>query len=200
MQRPPDANLTGAEISDDDVLDAMRHISGYLDITVEDFRALYALAHQHALERTFAHVRAGSLMRSGIRPVGPETLLDQAAQTMAEQGLKALPVVDAGGRVLGMLTETDFLRRLQAQGFLELMLRLMVSPTGFSHRCHETPVSAVMTAPAVSVPEEAGFAAIVTAFRHCPGRSLPVVDGSGRLRGLLLRKQFVVACHLEPFV
>jgi len=199
MQQPPDTDLIGPEISDDDVLDAMRHISGYLDITVEDFRALYTLAHQHALERAFAHVRAGHLMHGGIRPISPETLLGQAAQAMVEQGLKALPVVDAGGRVLGMLTETDFLRRLQAEGFLELLLRLVEDPTGFGHSCHETPVSAAMTAPAVSVPEQADFAAIAAAFRGCSGRSLPVVDADGRLLGLLLRKQFVDACHLEPF-
>jgi CBS-domain-containing membrane protein len=199
MQTSPDNNLPGPEISDEDVVDAMRHIPGYLDITVEDFRALYSLVRAHALERAFAHIRADRLMRGGIRPLRPETLLDQAAQAMAEQGLKALPVVNAENLVLGMLTETDFLRRLQAEGFLELMVRLMADPNGFSHSCHETPVSAAMTAPAVSVLEEAGFSDIVAAFRHCSGRSLPVVDAGGRLRGLLLRKQFVAACHLEPF-
>jgi len=117
---------------------------------------------------------------------------------MARQGLKSIPVVDGDRRLLGILTETDFLRRLQASGFLDLMLDLMEDPGGFSHRCHETPVSAPMTHPAESVAAHAGFTAISTSFRRCGGRSLPVVDGDGRLLGLLLRKDFVAACGLEP--
>jgi CBS domain-containing membrane protein len=198
MQDPADDPLNGPEISDEDVLDAMRHIPGYLDITVEDFRALYTLAHTHALERTFAHVRAQRLMLAEVHPVTLDIMLDQAAHVMVDQGLKAVPVADASGRVVGMLSEADFLRRMRAEGFLGLMLQLMADPAGFGHRCHETPVSAAMSSPAVTVPPEADFTAIAAAFRRCPGRSLPVVDTEGRLLGLLLRKQFVDACHLEP--
>jgi len=39
------------ELSDEDILDAMQHIPGYLDISTEDFRIIYHLAWQHALER-----------------------------------------------------------------------------------------------------------------------------------------------------
>ncbi|CAK0738033.1 CBS domain-containing membrane protein [Gammaproteobacteria bacterium] len=196
MKLPP---LTNPDISDDDVLDAMRHTPGYLDITVEDFRALYRLAHEHALTRTFAHIRAGQLMRSGIKPIQSGDMLDQAARAMADQGLKSIPVVNDEGCVVGILTESDYLRRLGAEGFLGLMLRLMAEPDGFKHRCHETPVSSTMTTPAVTVPEEADFSRIAAAFHQCRGRSLPVIDGAGRLKGLLMRKQFVAACHLEPW-
>ncbi len=187
----------GLPISDKDVLAAMARIPGYLDISVEDFRALYSLARELALKRAFAHVRAASLMLSEIEPVQPEQMLDAAAHAMAEQGLKAIPVVDAKGRVVGMLTEKDFLRRLQVSGFLDLMLDLMEDPCTFSHRCHETPVSAAMSSPAESIAPDAGFTAIGNAFRRCGGRSLPVTDADGRLLGLLLRKDFVAACGPE---
>lgn len=39
------------ELSDEDILDAMQHIPGYLDISTEDFRIIYHLAWRHALER-----------------------------------------------------------------------------------------------------------------------------------------------------
>ncbi|CAK0779675.1 CBS domain-containing membrane protein [Gammaproteobacteria bacterium] len=189
--KPYPTTPTDPNISDEDVMDAMRHIPGYLDITVEDFRVLYRLAQEHALARAFAHLQARQLMRKGIAPIQPGDMLDQAAHTMADQGLKSIPVVDDHGGVVGILTESDYLRRFGAEGFLELMLRLMAEPTGLSHRCHETPVSAAMTTPAVTVPEDAGFTRIVTAFHQCQGRSLPVVDGAGRLKGLLMRKQWI---------
>jgi CBS-domain-containing membrane protein len=104
-----------------------------------------------------------------------------------------LPVVDADGRVIGMLTETDFLRRLQVDTFLELLLRLLDDAGPMKHRCHETTVREAMTAPVVSVRPQARFGDLVTAFRSHPGRSMPVVDEDGRLRGLLLRKDFLGA-------
>lgn len=39
------------ELSDEDILDALAHISGYIDISTEDFRAIYHLAWRHAIAR-----------------------------------------------------------------------------------------------------------------------------------------------------
>lgn len=39
------------ELTDEDILDAMQHIPGYLDITTEDFRLIYHLAWRHAVAR-----------------------------------------------------------------------------------------------------------------------------------------------------
>lgn len=188
------------DLSDEDILDAMRHIPGYIDITTEDFRAIYHLAHDHALERQFRHVRAGRLMCAGIKPLYPYTLMDEAARILAQQGRKSLPVVDSDGCVIGILTETDFLRRLKANTFLELLLRLVADEGIFTHRCHETPVSDAMTTPVVTVTEAAGFREIIKAFHSHAGRSMPVVDNHGRLRGLLLLKEFVKTYHLEELL
>lgn len=193
-------DLPELELSDEDILDAMRHIPGYLDISTEDFRTIYHLAHSHALQRLLGNVRAGKLMRVGIEPLRPDMALEQAAASMARQGLKALPVVDDDARVVGMLTESDFLRRLQADTFLALLLRLVRDASSFRHRCHDTPVSEAMSSPPVAISEQAGFIEIISAFHNHEGRSMPVVEQDGRLRGLLLRKDFIHAYHLEEFL
>ncbi|MDD5250839.1 MAG: CBS domain-containing protein [Rhodocyclaceae bacterium] len=190
-QDPPEL-----ELCDEDILDAMRHIPGYLDISTEDFRAVYHLAHRHAVERLFGRIRARGLMHAGIPSLAPDMMLDEAARALVRSGYKSLPVVDGQGNVVGMLTETDFLRRLQADQFLELLLRLIDDSCEVTHRCHETPVSAAMTAPAISVGIDAGFREIMAAFRRHPGRSVPVLDEHGRVCGLLLRKDFLAAFSL----
>ena len=197
---PGGGDLVEIELSDDDVLDAMRRIPGYLDISTEDFRAIYRLAHAHALERMFRGVRAEALMRTGIEPLVPDMPLDAAAKAMARQRSKGLPVVDPGGYVVGMLTETDFLRRLRAETFVELLLRLVEDQGNFMHRCHESLVGDAMTAAPVTIATDAGCRAIASAFHAHAGRSMPVVDAEGRLRGLLLRKDFVKAYPLEALL
>lgn len=42
------------ELSDEDILDAMAHVPGYIDISTEDFRAIYHLAWRHAMARLLA--------------------------------------------------------------------------------------------------------------------------------------------------
>ncbi len=185
------------ELSDEDILDAMRHIPGYIDITTNDFREVYHLAHRHALDRLFDSIRAGSLMRLCVRPLYPDMRMDEAARTLVEQDMKSLPVVDEARVVIGVLTESDFLHRLQSDSCLGLLLRLVDDPASFTHRCHETPVAKAMTAPAVTVTEDSKFRQILTAFRAHPGRSMPVTDADGRLRGILLRKDFIARCGTD---
>jgi len=91
-----------------------------------------------------------------------------------------------------MLTETDFLCRLQAGTFLELLLRMVEDSCELSHRCHETPVREAMTAPAVTVRPEAGFREMMDAFRRTRAGACRWPP-QGRLRGLLLRKDFLEA-------
>lgn len=190
-ENAPEMNLTDA-----DILDAMQHIPGYLDISAEDFRLVYHLAYRHALERLFVGVTAGRLMRNSIKPLQPNMVLDQAAKMLADSGYKGLPVVDGYGQVIGMLTETDFLKYLHAETFLELLLKMLEDSFKFTHSCHETPVSATMTQPAITVKEDARFIEILDAFHAHGGRSMPVVDADGRLLGLLLRKDFLAAYKL----
>jgi len=56
MAEPPAPNTCidpdhEPELSDEDILDAMQHIPGYLDISTEDFRIVYHLAWRHAVAR-----------------------------------------------------------------------------------------------------------------------------------------------------
>jgi CBS-domain-containing membrane protein len=198
-QRPAvEATVVDAlELDDEDVLDAMRQIPGYLDISTDDFRAIYRLAHVHARQRLLRGLRAVDLMLVGIRPLAPDWSLHAAAECLVQQGLKALPVVAADGTVAGMLTETDFLGCFGVGSYLEMLLRLDAAPPGDAERCRETRVAEAMSAPAVCVGEQAPAPALLGAFRRHSGRSMPVIGADGRLRGLLLRKDLLQAAHLD---
>ena len=184
-------------LSDEDILDAMKQIQGYIDVSVNDFRVIYHLSHQHAIQRLTAGLDAASLMRKDIPSLSPDQTLETAALVIASSGYKGLPVVGDSGVVVGMLTETDFLRHLETGTFLELLLKLMDDTYLFSHRCHEILVREAMISPAVCVHVDASFREIFHAFRSHLGRSQPVIDASGMLQGLLLRKDFLTAAHLE---
>jgi len=184
------------ELTDDDVYDAMQHLPGYLDITTEDFRALYRLAFSHAVERLTGQLRAHALMRSELQTLSPELNLVRAVEVMAGHGLKSLPVSDARKRVVGMLSEADILHRLGVDTCLELMLRSGGRRADGERVLGEETVESAMTQPATTVTADADFAAILKAFHAHGGRRMPVVDAQGRLLGMLARKDFIAACPL----
>ncbi|WP_371322401.1 hypothetical protein VX159_08190 [Dechloromonas sp. ZY10] len=45
------------ELTDEDILDALTQIPGYIDISTEDFRTIYHLAWRHAVARLRAEQR-----------------------------------------------------------------------------------------------------------------------------------------------
>ncbi|GAB1393966.1 hypothetical protein MASR1M60_21300 [Rhodocyclaceae bacterium] len=52
--------LAEPELTDEDIIDAMQHIPGYLDISTEDFRVIYHLAWRHAMARLQARQRGNA--------------------------------------------------------------------------------------------------------------------------------------------
>ncbi len=188
-------SAAGLSLSEEDILDAMRHIPGYLDITTADFRMLYELAYRHAQERLFGNIQASQLMRR-LAPLPQELPLDQAVLRMAESEAKGLAVVE-GTRVVGMLTETDLLRQLGVNRFAQLLQGLLENKVQIGPCCRRVQVAEAMTSPARVIPQDAGFEAMLRAFRSHGGRSMPVVDARGNYLGLLLRKDFLSSCQGE---
>ena len=185
------------ELNDGDILDAMQHISGYLDITTEDFRMIYQLAHRHAVGRILGNLKAENFMRVNIEPLLPDITLEEAAKVFVQSGYMSLPVVNEMGCVIGILTETDFMRRLKVNSIMELLLNMMDDAFEFKHNFHETHVRETMFSPVITITKDAGFKEVIRAFYQHEGRSMPVVSGDGRLLGMLLRKDFLTAYNLE---
>ncbi len=187
-QRPPggaaDEVVPEVELADEDILDAMQHVPGYVDISTADFREVYHLAHRHATDRLLAGLKAGRLMRPVAAALPPDMMLDEAARAIVASGHKGLPVVDAQGRVIGMLTETDYLCRLKAGTFLELLLRMVDDSCEVSHRCHETPVREAMTYSPVTINPSATIQEAAERMLEYQVSGLPVVR-NGKVVGMI---------------
>ena len=90
-QRPsgdPDG-VPDLELSDEDILDALKRIPGYVDITTEDFKEVYALAHRHAEDRLLGALRAERLMHAGVAPLAPPATIRIGPVSMVFSTIKA---------------------------------------------------------------------------------------------------------------
>lgn len=60
--------------------------------------------------RVFATIPVQELMHRNVVTVGPELPVSEAARILMRNKYGCLPVVEEDGRLVGMLTEADFLR------------------------------------------------------------------------------------------
>lgn len=182
---PPDY-----ELSEQDILEAMKGLSGYLDITPGDFKEVFALAYQQALTRLGLSLQARDLMTTPVVSVAAGDSLAQVAQTMARAGVSGVPVLDGQGRVLGVISEKDFLRRMDplgSQSFMGVVARCLSQGACLLAPLLEERAAQAMSAPAVTVGPEATLTEISALFASRGINRAPVVDDEGRLLGMVSR-------------
>ena len=138
---------------------------------------------------------AADLMSRSVVSVGPDAPLVQAVRAMTERRISGLPVVDAKGRLVGMLTEGDLLRRVEtatddaAPGWFERFVAAGRLAEDYV-RSHGRRVAEVMTPEVVSVEETTALAEVVRLMRQHRVRRLPVLR-DGALVGIISRAGLV---------
>ena len=196
LDKPEPAPTPGIEIKEEDILEAMRAIPGYLDITPGDFKEIYRLAFQHALERLSRDVTAAEIMTKDVVAVHPDTPVAEVAAAMGRRGISGLPVVDAGNIVVGMISEKDFLSRMGAKDTKHVMGIIAACLGGRS--CVAMPIRSkkaadIMAAPAITVRENTTVFEITALFNSHNINRVPVIDGQGKLIGIVSRDDLIRA-------
>lgn len=184
------------DLSDADIYEAMKEIPGYLDITPSDLKEIYRHAFRHALARVRRPVKAAGIMTRSVHHVRVDTPLKDVASLMAEKRISGVPVLDEAGAVAGVISEKDFLARMAGPGEPHVMGILAACLAG--RGCVAQPIRGrvaadVMAAPAVTVGEDATDAEIMDLFAERSINRVPVLDGSGRLAGIVSRADILRA-------
>lgn len=127
------------------------------------------------------------LMTREVRTVVRDTALDSALREMARRRVTSLPVVDRDGRVVGILSEADVLRRY-ASADPRAHLRPAAPAPPWPRAVEE-----VMTPEVGTTGEGADVADVAREMARHGWKSVPVVDDEGRLVGLLSRSDVLAA-------
>ncbi len=139
-------------------------------------------------------MKVRDIMTTNTISVRGDTLLKEAARIMVRNQISGLPVIDSDGRLVGIVTEGDFLRQEVSR---DRPYRLSLLDALFGDSTPETPiaetVAEVMTDKVVTITPEAsiGEAARLMASRNV--KRLPVVGDEGLLEGIISRADIVNA-------
>lgn len=130
-------------------------------------------------------MRARDIMTTPVTTVRAETRVKEAAAVLAANGFTALPVVDGGDRLVGIVTEADLVRDRVPRDPRALCHPGAVAPTVAT-----TTVGEVMTTPAIAMGPGTDVAVLAKALLDAGHRSMPIVDGS-LLVGIVTRRDIV---------
>jgi CBS domain-containing protein len=114
-------------------------------------------------------------MTRDVKACGPNDSLSQAAQVMWESDCGCVPVVDDEGRVIGMLTDRDICMAAYTRG--QPISNMTVASAASGRLISVQPLDTLATAE--------------QRMREHQIRRLPVVDGDGKLVGLLSTSDLV---------
>jgi CBS domain-containing protein len=122
-------------------------------------------------------------MSTSLVTVGPHAKLREVHACLADGRIRHLPVVDEGGRVIGMITHRDLTSR--ALGPISWLGHDEVE-----RQLDEIEAGETMTTPVVTVAPDVPLDEAARRMLDAPVDALPVVEG-GRLVGLLTEGDFV---------
>ena len=114
-------------------------------------------------------MKVAELMTSVVQSCTPETNLAAAAMEMWNGDCGALPIVDEGGRVLGMITDRD----------------ICIAAATNNQHIASIKVGEVRTGEVQSCTPETSVRDALTIFEQARVRRLPVVDEDNKLQGIL---------------
>ena len=138
-------------------------------------------------------VRVGDVMTRDVVSVTSETPLKDVAAMLVERGISGLPVCDADGAVVGVLSEADLLVKQggapeRSGGLFAWLVETASAPDLAKLRAHTA--GEAMTAPAVTVETDSPVSEAARTMVSLGVNRLPVVE-DGRLVGIVTRADLV---------
>ena len=179
------------DISDDDILTAMKQIDGYLDISFGDFKELYHIACSHALKRLMQSVKARDIMTKKVICVYKQTSSREVAEVMAKNNVSGIPVIDDGEQVVGIISENDFLSRMgkkEIKSFMNIITLCLEDKGCLAKPIRNQNAEDIMTSPAITANEDTPVSDIVNLFADKKINRVPILSQDKKLVGIVSRE------------
>ncbi|MBO0757771.1 MAG: CBS domain-containing protein [Bradyrhizobiaceae bacterium] len=140
-------------------------------------------------------MKAGQMMTRDVVSIAPNASIWEAACLMLEKEISGLPVIDHKGKLVGILTEGDCLRRAETgtERTRPRWLETLMSPDRLANEyihSHGRKVAEVMTRDVVTVSEDTPLEQIVHLMESRRIKRIPVLRG-GEVVGIVSRANVV---------
>jgi len=186
-----------ARFSDADLDFALSRFNQVLNVSRDDLEELLTFAEAAAYGRSLGELTCGDVMSRDPVAVSYGTPLEEAWRILRERHIKALPVVDAARRVIGIVTSGDFMRlaNLDHREGLGERLRTAIRASLSTHTDKPEAVGQIMTRHVRVASATQKLAELMPLFSHEGHHHIPVIDERQKLVGILTQSDLVRALY-----
>lgn len=186
-----------ARFSANDLDTALAHYNQVLDVSRDDLEELLHHAELAAYQRNLGNLRCADIMSTSPLSVAFGTHLDDAWALMREHRIKALPVIDLGRRIIGIVTVADFMRQadLSTLNNIGKNLRAAVRRTGSLSTDKPEAVGQIMTRSVRVMSAQRHVIELVPLFSEDGHHHIPIIDDEQRLVGIITQTDLVRALY-----
>lgn len=184
----------GLGITVADLTTAIRERDEVVPVDPQDLEDVLQRAEILAFNRRSGGVVAAAIMSQGVASVGPGTSLRVTLKLLRSNGVKALPVVNASRRVVGIVTQTDILDKADwgpsatGSGLGWRLLSVTNSDRPLRGKARD-----VMTSDVHCVVNSTPIVRVVQVMAETGHHHVPVVDSEGVLAGMVTQSDVVAA-------
>ncbi len=133
---------------------------------------------------------AQDIMNRQVRTVGPGMSIREAAHIMLETDLRRLPVVEADGRLVGMVTRADLLQAIVTSPLMSPQASSATQPLHHTASlggvaAQQRPVSDYVNPEISTVDEQTPMAEVIDALILSPLKRVIVVNATRQVKGII---------------
>jgi CBS domain-containing membrane protein len=179
-------------------LDAvLRQYNQVLDVSRDDLEGLFQQAEMRAYHRQFGEVTCADIMSRDVISVQFGTTLQEAWSELRRHDIRVLPVIDPARRVIGMISDVDFINHadLDAYGELESRFRRFIRRPTSVHADRPEVVGQIMPRSVRTVRERTHIVELVPLMADAGLRHVAVIDDEQRLSGIIAQSDLVAALY-----
>lgn len=191
--------LTAAKVQQEAPSSAIRHVGPTADRyanALERYVSAMSIlkrtdprvgAHQH---RGFPPMTVADVMTTAVVTAYEGALFKEIAQALYRNGINAVPVINEDRHVVGVVTVSDLLTRIDHCRPLPPSHRT-AGRAERRRRLHAHTARELMTSPAITTHPAASLADAARLFHRYRLRSMPVIDLAGTLLGMVSRADLI---------
>ena len=179
-------------------LDAvLRQYDQVLDVSRDDLEGLFQQAEMRAYHRRFGEIICADIMSKDVVVVTFGITLQEAWSELRRHDIRVLPVIDPARRVIGMISDVDFMTHadLNTYSELESRFRRFISRPTSMHADRPEVVGQIMQRSVRTVRETTHIVELVPLMADAGLRHVAVVDAQQRLCGIIAQSDLVAALY-----
>ena len=172
-----------------------------LDVSREDLEQIMLQTEMQAYQRHFGIITCVDIMSKDVLTAQFATELPVAWRKLMAHRIVALPVLNQARRVIGIVTQSDFLRHSGADDYASIgnSLQRFLRRSGVTHTEKAEVVGQIMTPHPRTARDTTPIIDLVPLMAESGFHHIPIVDGDARFVGIVTQSDLVVALYRSRY-